>query len=81
MILGSGEKPSWSRLEQLLPAKIEDADKEDGRREAMEKPAKAMSVTWVLRGAAKTISRMTPARSSWRTWDPGRREAHAVLRG
>ena len=62
-------------------AKTEDADKEDGQREAMEKPAKVMSVTWMLRGAAKALPRMSLARSSWRIWDPGRGEVHVVLTG
>ncbi|KAK1620523.1 hypothetical protein QYE76_026040 [Lolium multiflorum] len=62
------------------PVKTEDADKE-GRRQAMEKPAKVKSVTWVPGGTAKVMSRKTPARSSWRIWDPGRSEAHVVLRG
>ena len=56
----------------------EDADKE-GRRGIMEKPTKTMSVTWVLRGAATTMPRMTPARSSWRSWDPGRRKVYVVV--
>ena len=54
------------------------ADKKGCRREAMEKSTKAKSVTWVLsKGAAKAMPWMTPARSSWRIWDPGRcKEAH-----
>jgi hypothetical protein len=63
------------------PVKTEDADKEDCRREAQEKPAKVRSVTWVPRGAAKAMPRKTPAGSSWRIWDPGRNEVHVVLRG
>jgi hypothetical protein len=73
------------------PVKIEDADKKDGRREAMEKPAKAKTVTWMLQGAAKAMStmkiktakavpRVTPTRSKWRIWNPGRSEV-VVLRG
>jgi hypothetical protein len=39
-------------------------------------------VAWVPRGAAKlAMPRKTPARSSWRIWDPGRDEVHVVLRG
>jgi hypothetical protein len=38
-------------------------------------------VAWVPREAAKVMPRKTPARSSWRIWDPGRSEAHVVLRG
>ncbi|KAK1646352.1 hypothetical protein QYE76_064157 [Lolium multiflorum] len=62
------------------PVKMEDADKE-GQRQAMEKPAKIKSVTWVPRGAEKAMPRKTPARSSWRIWDPGRSGVHVVLRG
>jgi hypothetical protein len=32
-------------------------------------------------GTAKALPKMTPVRSSWRIWDPGRSEAHVVLRG
>ncbi|KAK1684089.1 hypothetical protein QYE76_044937 [Lolium multiflorum] len=53
------------------PVKTEDADK-DCRREALEKPAKVRSVTWVPRGAAKAMPMKTPAENSWRIWDPGR---------
>jgi hypothetical protein len=71
--------------------KTEDADK-DGKRQAMEKPAKVKSVTWKTQRAAKAMSmmmaktvkaipRVTPTRSNWRIWDPGRRKAHVVLRG
>jgi hypothetical protein len=62
------------------PVKTEDADK-DCRREAQEKPAKVKSVTWVPRGTAKAMPMKTPARNSWRIWDPGGSEAHVVLRG
>ncbi|KAK1650444.1 hypothetical protein QYE76_068249 [Lolium multiflorum] len=62
------------------PVKMEDADKK-GRRQAMEKPAKVKSVTWVSRGTAKAMPRKTPAGSSWRIWDPGRGKVHVVLRG
>ncbi|KAK1631266.1 hypothetical protein QYE76_005581 [Lolium multiflorum] len=63
------------------PVKTEDADKEDCRREAREKPAKVKSVTWVPRGTTKAMSRKMPAGSSWRIWDPGRSGVHVVLRG
>ncbi|KAK1670120.1 hypothetical protein QYE76_058279 [Lolium multiflorum] len=62
------------------PVKTEDADK-DCQREAQEKPAKVKSVTWVPRGTAKAMPMKTPARNSWRIWDPGGSEAHVVLRG
>jgi hypothetical protein len=29
----------------------------------------------------KAIPRVTPTQSKWRIWDPGRGEAHVVLRG
>jgi hypothetical protein len=54
------------------PVKFEEADKKDGWRRAMDKLMAGMSVTWVLQGTTTTISRMMPARSSWRIWDPGR---------
>jgi hypothetical protein len=63
------------------PVKTEEADKENCRREALEKPAKVKSVPWVPRGVAKAMPRKTPAGSSWRIWDPGRGEEHVVLRG
>jgi hypothetical protein len=63
------------------PVKTKDADRENRPHQAMEKPAKVKSVAWVPRGAAKLMLRKTPARSSWRIWDPGRSEAHVVLRG
>jgi hypothetical protein len=73
------------------PVKTEDANKKDGRREATDKPTKLKSVTWVLRGTTKAMStrttkmakevpRVTPTRSKWHIWDPGRSEA-VVLRG
>jgi hypothetical protein len=73
------------------PVKTEDADKKDGSREAMEKPAKTKTVIWMLQGTtkamsmitaktAKVVPRVTPTRSRWRIWDPGRNEA-VVLRG
>jgi hypothetical protein len=73
------------------PVKVKD-DKKDEERQAMEKPAKAKTVTWMLQeGAAKAMSTMmaksakavpraTPTRSKWRIWDPGQSEA-VVLRG
>jgi hypothetical protein len=73
------------------PVKVKD-DKKDEERQAMEKPAKAKTVTWMLQeGAAKAMStmkiktakvmpRVTPTQSKWRIWDPGRSEA-VVLRG
>jgi hypothetical protein len=72
------------------PVKVKD-DKKDDQRQAMEKPAKVKTVTWMLRGAtkamstmkvktAKAVPRVTPTRSKWRIWDPGRSEA-VVLRG
>ena len=73
-------KRQWLFIKE--PMKTEDADIKDAdkdcRREAMEKPTKAKSVTWGMTpGAAKAMPRMTPARSSWRIWDPGRcKEAH-----
>jgi hypothetical protein len=71
--------------------KTEEADKTDDQRQAMEKPTKLKSVTWVLQGTtkamstrktktAKAVPRVTPTRSKWRIWDPGRSEA-IVLRG
>jgi hypothetical protein len=30
---------------------------------------------------AKVVPRVTPTQSNWRIWDPGRNEAHVVLRG
>jgi hypothetical protein len=71
--------------------KTEDADK-DGKRQAMEKPAKVKLVTWKTQRATKAMStmmtetvkaipRVTPTHSKWRIWDPGRSEAHVVLRG
>jgi hypothetical protein len=71
--------------------KTEDADKKDGRREAMEKPVKENTVTWMLQGATKAISmrttktakavpRVTPTQSKWRIWNPCRNEA-VVFRG
>jgi hypothetical protein len=50
------------------PVKFEEAKKEDGWRRAMDKPTAGKSVLWMLQGTTK----MTLARSSWRTWDPGR---------
>jgi hypothetical protein len=72
------------------PVKTKDVDKEDYQRQAMEKPAKVKTVTWMLRGAtkamstrkaktAKVVPRVTPMRNKWRIWDPGQSEA-AVLR-
>jgi hypothetical protein len=63
------------------PVKTEDVDKEDCPREALEKPTKVKSVVWVPRGTTTTMSMKTPARNSWRIWDPGGSEAHVVLRG
>jgi hypothetical protein len=75
------------------PVKIDDDDKEDDERQAMEKPTKAKTVTWMLQEeATKTMStmkaklvkvmpRVTPTRSKWRIWDPDRSEAHVMLRG
>jgi hypothetical protein len=63
------------------PVKTEDADKEDSEGQAEDKPTKVKSVAWVLRGTAKAMPRMMPVRSTWRIWDPGRSEAHVVLRG
>jgi hypothetical protein len=76
-------------IEELV--KTGEADKKDGRHEAMEKPAKAKTVTWMRQGAtkamstimtksAKVVPRVTPTRSKWRIWNPGRNEAF-VLRG
>jgi hypothetical protein len=73
------------------PVQIKD-DKEDDQCQAMEKPIKAKTVTWMLQGTtkamstrttktAKAVPRVTPTRSKWRIWDPGRCEAHVVLRG
>jgi hypothetical protein len=73
------------------PVKTKDVNKKDDQCQAMEKPAKAKTVTWMLRGAtkvmstitaktAKVVPRVTPTRSRWRIWDPGRNEA-VVLRG
>jgi hypothetical protein len=56
------------------PVKTEDVDKKDDQCQAMEKPAKEKTVTWMLRGATKAIStrktktmkavpRVTPTRS------------------
>jgi hypothetical protein len=50
------------------PVKFEEANKKDGWRQAMDKPTMGKLVAWMLRGT----TRMTPARSSWRIWDPGR---------
>jgi hypothetical protein len=73
------------------PVKVKD-DKKDDQRQAMEKPAKVKTVTWMLQeGAAKAMStmmaksaklvpRVTPTQSKWRIWDPGRSEV-VVLRG
>jgi hypothetical protein len=71
--------------------KAEDADM-DGKRQAMEKPTKVKAVTWKTQGTTKAMStrtvktvkaipRVTPTQSKWRIWDPGRGEAHVVLRG
>jgi hypothetical protein len=71
--------------------KTEEADKTDDQRQAMEKPAKVKAVTWMLQRAtkamstikaklAKAVPRITPTRSKWRIWDPGRSKA-VVLRG
>jgi hypothetical protein len=71
--------------------KTEADEKEDDQREAMEKPAKAKTMTWMRQGATKAMStimaksakivlRVTPTRSKWRIWNPGRSEA-VVLRG
>jgi hypothetical protein len=71
--------------------KAEDADM-DGKRQAMEKPTKVKAVTWKTQGTTKAmltrtvktvkaIPRVTPTQSKWRIWDPGRGEAHVVLRG
>jgi hypothetical protein len=77
------------RIEE--PVKVKD-DKEDDERQAMKKPAKAKTVTWMLQGgatkamltmmakSAKAVPRVTPTRSKWRIWNPGRSEA-VVLRG
>jgi hypothetical protein len=40
------------------PVKIKEVDKEDDQRQAMEKPAKAKTMTWMRRGATKAISTM-----------------------
>jgi hypothetical protein len=64
------------------PVKVKD-DKEDDERQAMKKPAKVKTVTWMLRGttkamstmktkSAKVVPRVTPTQSKWRIWDPGR---------
>jgi hypothetical protein len=50
------------------PVKFEKVKKEDGWRRAMDKLTAEKLVLWMLQGRTK----MTPARSSWRTWDPGR---------
>jgi hypothetical protein len=74
------------------PVKTEDVDKKDDQRQAMEKPTKEKTVTWMLRGAtkampirktkaAKVVPGITPMRIKWRIWDPGRSDAHVVLRG
>jgi hypothetical protein len=71
--------------------KTEEADKMDDQRQAMEKPVKIKTVTWMIRGTtkamstrktktAKVVPRVTPTRSKWRIWDPGRSEV-VVLRG
>jgi hypothetical protein len=73
------------------PVKTKDMDKENDQRQAMEKPAKVKTVTWMLRGATKAMSTIktktakvvpgiTPTQSKWRIWDPGRSEVHVVLR-
>jgi hypothetical protein len=73
------------------PVKTKDVDKKNNQCQAMEKPAKVKTVTWMLQGAtkamstmtaktAKVVPRVTPTRSRWRIWDPGRNEA-VVLRG
>jgi hypothetical protein len=71
--------------------KTEDDKKEDDQREAMEKPAKAKTVTWmrqeatkamstIMAKSAKAVPMVTPTQSKWRIWDPGRSEV-VVLRG
>jgi hypothetical protein len=58
------------------PVKVKD-DKKDEEHQAMEKPTKAKTVTWMLRGTteamstrmaktAKAVPRVTPTRSKWR---------------
>jgi hypothetical protein len=85
------KEPVKTKGADMEDTRKEDADKE-GRRQDMEKPAKIKSVTWVpqestkamstmIPGAAKALPRMTPAKNSWRIWDPGRSEVHVVLRG
>jgi hypothetical protein len=44
--------------------KFEEADKDDGWRQAMDKPRTEKLVTWMLEGIITTMSRMTLARSS-----------------
>jgi hypothetical protein len=72
--------------------KTEDTNKEDDQRQAMEKPTKVKTVTWILRGTTKAVSTrkvrtakvvpgVTPTQSKWRIWDPGRSEVHVVLKG
>jgi hypothetical protein len=59
------------------PVKTKDIDKEDDQRQAMEKPVKAKTVTWMRQGAtkamstimtksAKVVPRVIPTRSKWR---------------
>jgi hypothetical protein len=66
-----------------------DADKIDDQ--AMEKPTKLKSETWVLRGTtkamsttktktAKAVPRVTHTRSKWRIWDPGQSEVIVLRR-
>jgi hypothetical protein len=69
--------------------KTKDVDKKDDQCQVMEKPVKAKTVTWMLRGATKAMStmitksgkavlRVTLTQSKWRIWDPGRSEADVL---
>ena len=71
---------------------FEDVDKKDCCRQSIDESTKANSMSWMPREATKAMSmkkaeaakgmlRVTPTRSNWRIWDPGRNEAHVVLRG
>jgi hypothetical protein len=89
---GEAEQYQARCLQTKEEVKTEDVNKEDGQRQTMEKPAKVKSVTLKTQRATKAMSmmmaetvkaipRVTPTRSNWRIWDPGRRKAHVVLRG
>ena len=71
---------------------FEDVDKKDYCRQSVDESTKAKSMSWMPRETTKAMSaikaeatrampRVAPTQSKRRIWDPGRSEAHVVLRG